>query len=100
MTDKNPRRGMDRTVRVILTSLTLMLVGQGAGALLYAGRLDERVKYIERHIKKTNEQESRIIRNELKLEQNSKDDQKILKLLNDIDTRQRKIELKIERLSK
>lgn len=91
------RRGMDRIVRGAIITLLVALVIQAIGGLIYAGRLDERVAFIERHVNLTLNQDSRILTNSIAIINLSNQHESIMKSLIEIKRFQRKLELKIER---
>lgn len=91
------RRGMDRIVRGVIITLLVALIIQAIGGLIYAGRLDERVSNIEKHIDITMNQESRILTNSIAIMNLSNQHKSIIFSLKEIKRFQRKLELKIER---
>ena len=95
-----PRRKMDKVYIAGFISMFIAFLLQGVGVLIYAGRLDQRVIYMEKSADEVSEYDARIINNTLRSTANEQGQQKIVTLLERIDNRQRSIELKVERLIK
>ncbi len=98
--ENNSRRKIDRVYIGGLITLFIAFLTQGIGVLLYAGRLDQRVIYMEEKTTEISEMDMRIINNTLRSTANKENSTKIIKLLEKIDNRQRNIELKVERLTR
>jgi len=91
------RRSMDRLTRSVIGGLLTGLIIQSVAGLIYAGRLDERVSNIEKHIDSTLNQENRILTNSIAIMNLSGQHELILNSLKDIKKLQRRFEIKIGR---